>query len=138
MGGLATDIGPWYRGIEKPSWQPPDGLFGPAWTLIYALAALAGATAWQAASDAAQRQRILLLFSLNAFLNVFWSLLFFRLQRPDLALIEVGFLWLSIVALILGLRSISPRTTWYLLPYLAWVGFAAVLNAAVVRLNPGF
>jgi benzodiazapine receptor len=138
MGGLATDIGGWYRALVKPPWQPPDWLFGPAWTLIYALAAMAGVAAWRGASDAVARQRVLLLFSLNAFLNVFWSLLFFRLQRPDLALLEVVFLWLSILALIIGLRPMSKRTTYYLLPYLAWVSFAAILNAEVVRLNPGF
>ncbi|NKI34870.1 tryptophan-rich sensory protein [Wenzhouxiangella sp. XN79A] len=138
MGGLATDIGGWYRALEKPPWQPPDWLFGPAWTLIYALAAMAGVSAWRGAADPAGRNRILLLFSLNAFLNVFWSLLFFRLQRPDWALVEVVFLWLSIVALIVGLRPLSRATTAYLLPYLAWVTFAGVLNAEVVRLNPGF
>lgn len=138
MGGLATDIGGWYRALAKPSWQPPDWLFGPAWTLIYALAAMAGVAAWRGATDTAQRSRVLLLFSLNAFLNVFWSLLFFRLQRPDWALFEVVFLWASIVALIVGLRPLSRRTTVYLLPYLAWVTFAGVLNWAVVQLNPGF
>lgn len=137
LGGLASDVGPWYRALSKPAFQPPDWLFGPAWMTIYLLSAMAGVSAWRGASSRRERQRILLLFSLNAFLNVFWSLLFFRLQRPDLALIEVVFLWLSILALILGLRSMSTRTTWYLLPYLAWVSFAAVLNAEIVRLNPG-
>jgi len=138
MGGLATDLDGWYRALNKPAWQPPDWLFGPIWTLIYALAALAGVSAWRGALDAAGRNRILVLFSLNAFLNVLWSLLFFRLHRPDWALIEVAFLWLSIVALMVGLRPLSRASTWLLLPYLAWVSFAAVLNAAVVRLNPAF
>jgi benzodiazapine receptor len=97
-------------------------------------------TAWQAAHRTlAQRQRVLLLFSLNAFLNVFWSLLFFRLQRPDLALIEVGFLWLSIVALILGSAiDVAARRRGTCCPTWPGSSFAAVLNAEVVRLNPGF
>ena len=138
MGFLATDLDGWYQGLVKPDWKPPDWLFGPVWTLIYAFAALAGALAWQNAKDQADRYWILGLFALNAFLNVLWSLLFFRLHRPDWALAEVFLLWLSIVALIIGLRSFSKLTTWLLLPYLAWVSFATALNAAVVRLNPVF
>jgi tryptophan-rich sensory protein len=137
MGMLATDLDGWYRALEKPAWQPPDWLFGPVWTLIYALAALAGVSAWRGATDGAARLRILGLFALNAFLNVFWSLLFFRLHRPDWALVEVVFLWLSIVALIVGLRPLSRASTWWLVPYLVWVTFAAFLNFTIVRLNPG-
>lgn len=137
LGFLATDLEGWYEQLVKPAWQPPDWLFGPVWTLIYALAAMAGVLAWRAASDDAARTRILTLFAVNGFLNVLWSLLFFRLQRPDWALAEVALLWLSIVVLIVVLRSYSRTTTWMLLPYLAWVSFAAVLNAAVLRLNPG-
>lgn len=136
MGMLATDLGGWYQALVKPSWQPPDWVFGPVWTIIYAMAALAGVSAWRGARASAARTRILVLFGLNAVLNVLWSLLFFRLNRPDWALIEVGFLWLSVLVLILGLRPLSRATTWWLLPYLAWVTFAAVLNAAIVRLNP--
>jgi tryptophan-rich sensory protein len=138
LGFLATDLEGWYQTLVLPSWTPPDWLFGPAWTLIYALAALAGVLAWHDAPDANARSWILALFAVNGFLNVFWSLLFFRLQRPDWAMAEVVLLWLSIVALIIGLRSISKATTWLLLPYLAWVSFAGALNAAVVRLNPAF
>ena len=138
LGFLATDLSGWYLALEKPAWQPPDWLFGPVWTLIYALAAVAGVSAWQGAPQSAGRNRILALFAINAFLNLLWSLLFFRLHRPDWALIEVAFLWLSIIALIFGLRPFSKVSTWLLAPYLLWVTFAAVLNATIVRLNPGF
>jgi len=138
LGFLATDLSGWYVALEKPAWQPPDWLFGPVWTLIYALAAVAGVSAWQGAPQSAGRNRILALFAINAFLNLLWSLLFFRLHRPDWALIEVAFLWLSIIALIFGLRPFSKVSTWLLAPYLLWVTFAAVLNATIVRLNPGF
>jgi len=137
LGMLSTDLDGWYRALDKPAWQPPDWLFGPVWTLIYALAALAGVSAWRGAGDSAARNRIVTLFALNAFLNVLWSLLFFRLHRPDWALVEVVFLWLSIVALMVGLRPFSKASTGYLAPYLVWVSFAAALNAAIVRLNPG-
>jgi benzodiazapine receptor len=138
LGGLATEIGPWYRGLAKPAWNPPDWLFGPAWTLIYALTALAGVEAWQAARDAGQRRVLAALFIINGSLNVLWSLLFFRLRRPDWALVEVVALWLSILALILYCGRLRRRTIALLLPYLLWVSFAAVLNASVVRLNTPF
>ena len=138
LGGLMTDIGPWYRDLVKPNWQPPDMLFGPVWTLIYACAAIAGVRAWEAAPGRAAREWMLALFALNGFLNVLWSLLFFRLRRPDWALWEVGLLWLSVLALVVVLGRWSPRARWLLAPYLAWVAFAAVLNLAIVRLNPPF
>ena len=77
-------------------------------------------------------------FSLNAFLNTLWSLLFFRLKRPDWAVYEVGFLWLSIVLLIVLLARESRTASWLLSPYLAWVSFAAVLNWTIVQLNAPF
>jgi len=138
LGGLATDLGPWYRSLEKPAWQPPDWLFGPVWTLIFGFAVAAAVTAWWATPERAQRLRIVWLFALNGALNVLWSVLFFRLQRPDWALVEVGFLWLSIVVLIVVLARHSTTASWLLVPYLAWVSFAGWLNWAGVRLNYPF
>lgn len=137
LGAAATDLGDWYRALAKPNWNPPDWLFGPAWTLIYALTALAGVEAWQAAAPA-QRRVVGALFGLNGALNVLWSLLFFRLQRPDWALAEVGLLWLSILSLIVYCGALRRRTIALLLPYLLWVSFAAALNAAIVELNGPF
>jgi tryptophan-rich sensory protein len=138
LGGLMTELGTWYYGLRQPAWKPPDWLFGPAWTVIFALIAVAAFWAWEHAPDRAAREWLLALFALNAFLNVFWSLLFFRLRRPDWALVEVGFLWLSIVLLIVVLARSYRPAAWLLVPYIAWVTFAAVLNAAVVQLNAPF
>ncbi|RYF35315.1 MAG: tryptophan-rich sensory protein [Comamonadaceae bacterium] len=138
LGGLMTDIGPWYRSLEQPSWKPPDWLFGPAWTLIYGLTAAAGVLAWRRTPKGAPRDLTLTLFAMNAFLNVFWSLLYFRLHRPDWALFEVVFLWLSILALMVALYRHASTATWLLLPYLVWVTFAGLLNLATVRLNGPF
>jgi tryptophan-rich sensory protein len=138
VGGLATDLGPWYASLRQPEWKPPDALFGPAWTVIFALSAAAGVRAWLAASTRAERDWIVVAFLVNATLNVVWSLLFFRLQRPDWALIEVGFLWLSIVALIVVAARQSKLAAWLLVPYLVWVAFAALLNWKVVELNRPF
>jgi tryptophan-rich sensory protein len=138
VGATMTDIGPWYQALAKPSWQPPDWLFGPAWTLIFALAALSAVTAWRDAPDQAAREWMVGLFAVNGVLNIAWSALFFRFRRPDWAIVEVVFLWLSVLALILVLRRYSRPAALMLLPYLAWVAFAAVLNLAVVRLNAPF
>lgn len=138
LGGLATDIGPWYQQLKKPSWQPPDWLFGPVWTTIYALATIAGLRAAMAAPDRAARRHIVMAFFVHATFNLLWSLLFFRLQRPDWALYEVGFLWLSIAVLIWVLGRHSRLAGWLLVPYLAWVTFAAFLNFTIVRLNGPF
>ncbi len=138
LGIWATDLGPWYRALKQPSWQPPDAWFGPVWTTIYGLAATAGVKVWRAASSRAHRQQWVGAFVLNGALNVLWSGLFFRAQRPDWALAEVALLWLSI-ALMVGLAARSSlAAAGLLLPYLLWVAFAAALNGAVVRLNAPF
>lgn len=138
VGGALTDIGPWYQNLRKPSWQPPDWAFGPAWTLIFGLSALSAATAWKDAPTGETRDWILRLFALNAFLNVFWSTLFFRVKRPDWAFYEVFLLWGSVLLLILFLRRFSPIASMLLWPYLAWVTFAGILNWRVVQLNAPF
>lgn len=137
IGGSLTVLDDWYYALVQPSWKPPDWLFGPAWTLLFGLMAWSGVTAWRAAAlqPVQVRQRLLALWALNAVLNVGWSLLFFKLQRPSLAVIEVSLLWASIVGLIVHLRPYAPRAAVLLWPYLGWVSFAAALNAAVVYLN---
>lgn len=137
-GAALTDVGMWYRRLRKPRWNPPNWLFGPAWTVILGLAAWAGVLAWLHAPDAAARWRIGLLFGANAVLHVLWSPLFFTFKRPDWAMIEMPFLWLSIVALMAGLSPLAPSAPLLLAPYLAWVSFAMVLNLTIVRLNAPF
>lgn len=138
LGSTMTDLGPWYQGLAKPSFQPPDWAFGPAWTLIFACAALAGVTAWRGAPDGASREWIIGLFALNGFLNVAWTVLFFRLQWPDWALIEVAILWLSVLALLVYLGRMSRLAGLLIVPYLIWVAFAAAINYRVVQLNGPF
>ena len=138
IGGLMTPIGDWYRNLRKPGLQPPDWLFGPAWTIILGLAAWSAVIAWNAASDGADRTRVVILFGTNAVLHLLWSPLFFKARRPDWALIEVVFLWASLVALVIGLWPISHQASLLILPYLLWVSFASWLNWAIVRLNRPF
>lgn len=137
-GGLLTEVGPWYRGLRKSRLQPPDWLFGPAWTVILAMAAAAGVLSWHGAPDEAGRVRVVSLFAVNFMLHLLWSPLFFKWKRPDWAMIEMPLLWLSILALIVGLQPYSDWVPWLLAPYLAWVSFAMWINFAIVRLNGPF
>jgi tryptophan-rich sensory protein len=138
IGGALTELGPWYFSLRHPDWKPPDVAFGVIWTTIFTLCAISAWLAWQAAATRALRWRVIALFSLNAILNVLWSALYFKLQRPDWALVEVVFLWLSIVALIVGLWRVSRWASGLLMPYLVWVSVAAVLNYETVVLNGPF
>jgi tryptophan-rich sensory protein len=138
LGGTLTDTGPWYQELHKPWWQPPGWLFAPAWTLIFALATVSAILAWRDAQSRTQREWVIALFALNGFLNVLWSTLFFALRRPDWALLEVSLLWLSILLPIIVFWPFARPASFYLLPYLAWVSFAAFLNLTVVRLNAPF
>jgi tryptophan-rich sensory protein len=138
LGGLMTDLGPWYTSLKQPAWKPPDWAFGPVWTTIFALAAAAGVVGWRHAPSRSARELLLVLFALNGFLNVFWSLLYFRLHRPDWALFEVPLLWLSVLALIVAAGRYARPAAWLLAPYLVWVAIAAALNWQTVRLNAPF
>lgn len=137
-GGLLTTIGPWYRNLKKPSWQPPDWLFGPAWTLILGLAAWAAILAWEGATDDVGRRGIIIMYAVNFVCHFLWSPLFFTRRRPDWSLIEVVFLWASVLAMCIGLRQFSVLASWLIVPYFVWVSFAAILNLYIVRLNGPF
>lgn len=137
-GGLLTEIGAWYRNLRKPSWQPPDWLFGPAWTIILGLAAWAAVLAWNGAQTEGDRMIVIALYVANFVFHLLWSPLFFKVKRPDWALIEVVFLWASVFAMCVWLRPYSVLASWLIVPYLAWVSFAAMLNAKIVQLNRPF
>jgi len=136
-GMWATDIGEWYQNLIKPSWQPPDWLFGPAWTTIYICIIAAVGMAWNR-GPSESHATIIGLLVVNFALNIVWSILFFKLRRPDWALIEVVLLWSSVLSLIVYFKDINPLSSWLLLPYILWVTFAAYLTLTIVRLNKPF
>ena len=138
LGGMLTEIGPWYRSLRKADLNPPDWLFGPAWTTIGVLTATAAVKAWRGAHTRRQKVVVVTLFGANAALNVAWSALFFKRQRPDLALIELLGLLGSVAAMVGAFSRRAPQASALLLPYLAWVSFAGWLNREVVRLNGPF
>lgn len=136
LGAVITDLSPWYYSLIVPSWKPADWLFGPAWTVIFTLAAVSGYLTWsRAPAFRPDHTRILVLFAINGVLNIAWSVLFFRLHLLDWALVELALLWVSIAVLMAFVARVSSLASWLLLPYLAWVSFAGLLNFAIVRLN---
>lgn len=127
--------GDWYRDLKKPSWNPPDFLFPIAWTLLYAMMAVAAWLVWERAGWPAAALPIGL-WIVQLVFNALWSALFFGMKRMDYALVDVVLLWLSIAATIALFWPISTLAGWLMVPYLAWVSFAAFLNLTILRLNP--
>jgi tryptophan-rich sensory protein/uncharacterized protein YbjT (DUF2867 family) len=130
----ATSVGGWYQTLATPSWNPPDWLFGPVWTALYFLMAVAGWVVWRRGGWKPARGP-LGLFGLQLSLNVCWSAIFFGLRSPGFAFLEIVVLWLAIAATAIGFRSKSSMAALLLVPYLAWTSFAVVLNLAIWRLN---
>ena len=134
--GVATDGGdsPWYASLNKPSWTPPGWVFAPVWTTLYAAM---GVGAWLVSREGGwpKQRRPLIVFLAQLTLNFAWSLIFFGLQQITWALVDIVALWLLIVLAIRGFVRVQRAAAWLLAPYLAWVSFATVLNAAIVLRN---
>ena len=126
--------GEWYAQLQKPAWNPPNWVFGPVWTALYTMMAIAAWLLWRKGGFAAQRLP-LGLFLLQLFLNALWSLLFFGLHNPALAFAEIVLLWFAILGTLLTFWKAHRFAGALLLPYLAWVTFAAVLNFTLWQLN---
>jgi benzodiazapine receptor len=123
---------PWYAELAKPSWTPPNWVFAPAWTTLFALMAIAGWLVWQRAGIGSIPLK---LFAIQLVLNVTWSGLFFGLKSPPAAMIEIVILWLAILATTIAFWRVDRLAGWLFLPYLVWVGYAAALNFSIWRLN---
>jgi benzodiazapine receptor len=130
----ATNVGAWYHELARPTWTPSDWLFGPVWTILYFMMAIAAWLVWRPAGFGAARLP-LVLFVAQLALNSLWSVLFFGLKRPDLAAAEIVLLWIGILATIIAFWRGSTAAGWLLIPYLAWVTFAALLNFEIARTN---
>lgn len=132
--GVLFRPGAWYASLNKPAWNPPGWIFGPVWTALYSMMAVAAWLVWKRGGFNAQR-RPLTLFLVQLALNAAWTPLFFGLHWTGVAFAEILLLWLAIAATLLMFRSVNRVAGWLLAPYLAWVCFAAVLNFALWRLN---
>jgi translocator protein len=138
VGGSITVLDEWYYSLQQPGWAPPDYMFGIIWTAIFAMIAVAGVIAWEKAPTRRDVEITLGMFALNGFLNLGWSFLFFRIQRPDFAFYELIALWLSVLFLIIFCGRFSKISSLLLVPYLIWVTIAGALNYQVVQLNGPF
>ena len=138
LGAIATttEIDGWYRTIAKPAWNPPDFVFGPVWTTLYVMM---GVAAWVVWKPAGVRAAVLplTLFVVQLGLNVAWSWIFFAMHQPGWACVEIVILWLAIVATTVAFFGCSEIAGWLMVPYLAWVSFASVLNFTIWQLNAG-
>lgn len=130
----ASEIPGWYRTLTRPAISPPNWIFGPVWTLLYAMMAVAAWLVWQSPASP-QRNCGLILFLVQLALNLAWSFLFFRCHAIGAALAEVVVLWAAIGATTLVFGRTAPFAAWLMALYWAWVSFAAVLNASFWRLN---
>lgn len=126
--------GEWYAQLAKPSWTPPGWLFGPVWTVLYVMIALAGWLVWR---DGKRAAIPLALWGAQMVLNAAWSWLFFGLHRPGTALVEILVLLALIAAFALAAWPVSRTASILFVPYALWVSFATALNFAIWRLNPG-
>ena len=130
-----SKIPTWYATLNQPSWNPPAGVFGPVWTILYALMGVSLWLVWE--SKASQdRSATLHLFGWQLAVNVLWSIVFFGLENPGLAVAVILVLLSLIVAYIVRVWRVSHAAALVMVPYAAWVSFAAVLNAVVWQLNP--
>lgn len=127
--------GAWYDGLAKPSFNPPDWIFAPVWTVLYVLMGLAAWRVWKR-SGFRVAGPALALFVFQLGLNSLWSYLFFGAHRPGVALQEILLLEAAIVVTMLRFRRVDGIAARLLVPYLLWVGFAAVLNLRIWQLNP--
>ena len=134
VGGLFTP-GEWYAMLEKPSWNPPSWVFGPVWSVLYLMMAVAMWKVWD--SQHQNRRAALGLWLSQLVLNAAWSWLFFGLERPGWAWAEMTILIILVLLCIRTFRLISPLAAYLLIPYLAWLLFAWFLNLTIWTLNGG-
>lgn len=130
--GVLFKPGAWYAGLRKPVWTPPNWLFGPVWSVLYVMIAVAGWLVWRAdASNPA-----IWLWGAQLVVNATWSGIFFGMRRMDLAFFDILLLWLLVAAFIVTASAVSTTAALLFVPYLIWVTIAGALNLTVWRMNP--
>lgn len=130
----AKAIPNWYSTLNQPSFNPPNWLFGPVWTTLYILLGISLYIVWTL-PPGKERNMGLIAFGIQLVLNFGWSFLFFYFKSPGFALIEIITLWISIVFMLILFYKLKPIATYLNIPYLLWVSFATILNAAYFKLN---
>jgi len=135
--GILFGADAWYDGLLKPTFNPPTSVFGPVWTVLYALMAVALWLVWRGRQDdsAMMRRTALRLFWVQFALNLLWSPLFFGLHSPGLAFADICLLWMAVLATALAFGRVRPLAGYLLVPYVLWVSFALVLNGTIWLMN---
>jgi len=135
LGSLFTTpyVKTWFATIIKPSFSPPNWIFAPVWTFLFILMGISLFLVWNSKSK--NKKSAIILFGIQLFLNLTWSVLFFTLHNPLASFIEIIFLWIFILLTIFSFYKISKNSAYLLIPYLLWVSFASVLNFAIWKLN---
>lgn len=131
----ASKIPGWYASLVRSPLNPPGWVFGPVWTTLFVLMGIAAFLVYQKGWHKKNVQRALEVFGLQLILNTLWSILFFGLQNPFAALIEIFILWLAILWTIVAFYKVSRTAAYLLIPYIVWVSFASFLNGSIVWLN---
>jgi tryptophan-rich sensory protein len=131
----ATGTGSWYQTINKPSWNPPNWIFGPVWTTLYILMGIALFLVWKSGALAPLKKAAITFFAIQMALNFFWSFIFFNQHQIGWALAEIIALWLMILLSIFAFARVNNTAAWLLVPYISWVSFAAILNYTIWKLN---
>lgn len=123
----------WYAALAKPSFNPPSWVFGPVWTILYLLMGVSLYLVWN--SDSKQKRNTIIVFGIQLFLNAIWSIIFFGFNNVFLAFVDIVLLWIFIIAAMFLFYRASRISSYILMPYLAWVSFAVLLNYRILALN---
>jgi translocator protein len=141
IGGIAglfttSEINGWFQTLKKPSWQPPNWVFGPVWTALYVLMGIAFYLIWKSDVPVKKKRMAITLWLVQLVLNFFWSYIFFKKHQIDWALGEIVLLWVFILLTIFSFGRIRKLAAWLMVPYISWVTFATLLTMTIYRLNP--
>lgn len=140
VGGISgfftvSGVESWYQTIQKPSWNPPNWVFGPVWTTLYVMMGIALWRVWKEDTSRELKMIAFILFGVQLILNFLWSFVFFKLEQPGFAFLEILFMWVAILATIFAFAQVNKTAAWLLVPYISWVSFAAILNFTIWRMN---
>lgn len=130
-----TGVESWYQTIQKPSWNPPNWIFGPVWTTLYIMMGVALFLVWKEDTSEELKKIAFTLFAVQLILNFFWSFIFFNQQQPGWALVEIIAMWVFILLTIFAFAQVNKTAAWLLVPYISWVSFATILNYTIWQLN---
>ncbi len=130
-----TGDGSWYQTIQKPSWNPPGWVFGPVWTSLYVMMGISLYLVWKSNAEQSLKKKAIIIFAIQLALNFFWSYIFFTLQSPGWAMVEIITMWLFILLTIFAFAKISKVAAWLLVPYISWVSFASILTYTIWQMN---